>query len=116
MGKVFLKTKLTNQLKAKANEYGIELEFHLKNISINGDKRGCSGHVVNKANGVCVYINTEGSVLSSLDGKSMYRLAADIRDYSSNGLRNGNNRWSMHTALADNVIEVLMKEHPEPRA
>lgn len=111
----FLKTKLINQLKAEAIRYDIELEYHLSNIQVNGDKRGCSGHVINKGTGVCVYIDTEGSCLSTLAGKSMYRLAANIKDYSSNALVNGYNRWTVHAELAAKVVGVLMTEQPKYR-
>ena len=54
---MLLKTKLTHQLNAAAMAQGIEIEIFLKNISINGVKRGCSGHVVNKSTGSCAYVN-----------------------------------------------------------
>ena len=44
---------------------------------------------------------------------SMYRLAKDTRDWSSNGLRNGNNRWVKNQELAMAVIGTLKNEMPE---
>lgn len=111
MSKALLKTTLHHALQQEATRSGIEIECHLKNISINGQKRGCSGHIVNTKTGVCVYINTEDiSLLGSLMEKSMYRLAADVHDYSSNGLKNGYNRWALKAELAKTVIYVLNTE------
>ena len=47
----------------------------LKNISVNGDKRGCSGFI--SRDGAIVYVNTE-----VLGGGYLYRTAAHIKDYS----------------------------------
>lgn len=64
---------------------GTSLEFHLKNIAINGVKRGCSGFVVNKDNDRVIYLNTENSVMNL---GFMYRFADSITDYSSLKYRN----------------------------
>ena len=112
---MLLKTKLTNQLKALAASWGVELEMHLKNISVNGEKRGCYGHVVNLSTGSCVYVDTEGSCYAPLSGKSMYRLAKDANDYSSNSLRNGYNRWVEDADLARAVFVLTMTEKGEER-
>ena len=110
-----LKTKLTNLLRTEAQSRGMELEFHLKNISINGVQKGCSGHVVNKANGSCVYVTTEESVYGPLQGRAMYRLAKDAKDYSSNGLANGYNRWIKFEDVAIAVVHLLATEKAEVR-
>ena len=112
---MLLKGKLENQLKSEAVKRGMRIEMFIKNITVNGAKRGCSGYVVNKATGSCAYLNTEGSVLSSLAGKSMYRLARDTKDYSSVSLRNGNNRWTEDENLASSVIFLLDREKGEER-
>lgn len=107
---MLLKTKLTNQLKEEAKNKDMEIEIFLNNITVNGSKKGCSGHVVFKTTGSCVYINTEGSCYGPLSGKVMYRLAKDIKDYSSNSIRNGNNRWTEEQNIATEVLELLMKD------
>ena len=107
---MLLKTKLTNQLKAEAEKQNTDIEIILKNISVNGSKRGCSGHVINKSTGSCVYLNTEASVYGPLSDKVMYRLARDNKDYSSNSLKNGNNRWCKPDELASLVIHTLATE------
>lgn len=112
---MLLKAKLTKQLKVEAAIQGIVVEIYLKDISINGSKRGCSGHVVNTATGSCVYLDTEDSILSSLAGRSMYRLAKNTKDWSSNSLKNGNNRWTEDENLAHSVISLLKKEKGEER-
>jgi hypothetical protein len=55
----------------------------LKNISVNGDKRGCSGFI--QRGDAIVYVNTEpcGSL------GYMYRTAAHMKDYTG-----GVNRWA----------------------
>lgn len=63
------------------------LEYHLKNILVNGNCRGTSGFVVNPVNGMTVYVTTEESVLSSLH--FMYRYADSIKDYTGY-----HNRWA----------------------
>ena len=110
---MLLKTKLTHQLNAAAMAQEIEIEIFLKNISINGVKRGCSGHVVNKSTGSCAYVNTETFCCSPLAGKVMYRLARDTKDFSSNSLKNGYNRWATEEDLASSVIILLRREKPD---
>lgn len=107
---MLLKTKLTNQLCEEAKKQNINIEVILKNISVNGSKRGCSGHVINNYTGSCVYLNTEASVYGPLSDKVMYRLAKDAKDYSSNSLKNGNNRWCKPENLASSVIHTLSTE------
>ena len=112
---LILKTKLKSMLLKEAASHNTELEFHIKNISVNGVKRGCSGHIINKANGSCVYVDTEESVYGPLQGKAMYRLAKDVKDYSSIGLENGFNRWCELENVASAVIRLLTTEIGEVR-
>lgn len=110
---LLLAAKLKNQLIAEANKPGITIDVKLKNISINGRKTGCSGHVV--AGDSCIYLTTEKFTLSSLAGKVMYRLAENPADYGSNHLVNGNNRWCKSKELAAKVVETLANEKPIKR-
>lgn len=110
---LLLKTKLTKMLTAEAEKHGIELEFHLKNITVNGVNKGCSGHVVNKSSGSCVYLTTEESCYAPLQGRAMYRLAKDTNDWSSNRLKNGNNRWIRIEDIAIAVVHLLVTEKGE---
>ncbi len=112
---MLLKQKLAKQLKAEAAIQGVEIEIYIDNISINCIKKGCSGHVINTATGSCVYVDTEGSCLASLSGKSMYRLAKDRKDWASNSLKNGYNRWIEDENLASSVISLLVKEKGEEK-
>lgn len=75
--------------------HGANLTFKLKNIRINGQMRGCSGFVQNNATGQIIYLTTEESAYSPLQGKVMFRTADNFTDY-----RGGRNRW------ADNWEEV----------
>lgn len=107
---MLLKTKLSNQLRGIAEEQKVPIDIYLNNISINGVKRGCSGHIISKDS--CVYVNTESPIFSC---QVMYRLAKDTSDYSSNSLINGRNRWCKEDELAGKVIELLKTERPKTR-
>lgn len=99
---MLLGTKLKNIIIKVLTDKDMDLEFHLKNILINGEKRGCSGFVVNKKNGLIVYVNTEKSVLSSLKNY-MYRYADSLKDFT--GYRN---RWcNTPDELANNICALL---------
>lgn len=78
MTNTILKTALKNAVVRtnRANNY----EFHLNNISINGDKRGCSGFIKNSINNKIVYVNTETSPL--LQNKLLIRYAKSLTDYT----------------------------------
>lgn len=82
---LILSTKLKNAINAHSNR--MNLTFTLKNISINGAKRGCSGFIRNNENGSVIYVNTEEPCLSNLH--YMYRYADDEKDY-----RGYRNRWA----------------------
>jgi hypothetical protein len=65
---LILSTKLKNQFTPAH-------QVHLKNISVNGDKRGCSGFI--QHGDAIAYVNTE-----VLGGGYLYRTAAHLKDYS----------------------------------
>jgi hypothetical protein len=65
---LILSTKLRNRFLSTHN-------VSLKNISVNGDKRGCSGFI--EREGAIVYVNTE-----VLGGGYLYRTAKHLKDYS----------------------------------
>ena len=99
---MLLSTKLKNLITKASKDKDMDLEFHLKNILVNGQKRGCSGFVRNKKNGLIVYVDTERSVLSSLKNY-MYRYADDVKDFT--GYRN---RWcDTPEQLAANICALL---------
>jgi hypothetical protein len=66
---LILSTKLKNQFSA-------ETTVLLKNININGNKRGCSGFITKGGN--IVYVNTE--LCGSLG--YLYRTAKHTKDYT----------------------------------
>jgi len=76
---LLLATKLKNQFSSVH-------QVHLKNISVNGDKRGCSGFI--QRGDAIVYVNTE-----VLGGGYLYRTAAHLKDYSG-----GVNRYARDLA------------------
>lgn len=112
---MLLSRKLCNQLNAAAKQNRIQISTSLKNISVNGVKRGCSGFVLNTDSGSCVYVNTEKSILGEFAEMSLYRYAADTQDYSSNGLKNGWNRFAPDKLLATEIISLLANGRGEPK-
>ena len=103
---LILSTKLKNAINTHAN--GMDLTFTLKNISINGSKRGCSGFIRNNANGSVVYVNTEPSCATFIP-PFMYRYADHERDWT--GYRN---RWAKTLdELASAICTCLHKTPAE---
>lgn len=70
---MLLATKLKNRILLAAKPEDLPLKIELKNIIVNGVKRGCSGFVTNMQTGSCVYIDTEKLVYGPLSDKCMYR-------------------------------------------
>jgi hypothetical protein len=87
---LLLATKLKNQFSS------VHL-VHLKNISVNGDKRGCSGFI--QRGDAIVYVNTE-----VLGGGYLYRTAAHLKDYTG-----GVNRYARDLAGLVAGINSLLK-------
>ena len=102
---LILSTKLKNAINSHAN--GMDLTFTLKNISINGSKRGCSGFIRNNANGSVVYVNTEEVFLTSVT-RYMYRYAYDELDYT--GYRN---RWAKTLDELASAICACLHKTPQ---
>lgn len=85
-----LSTKLKNAFPAT---YTVAL----RNININGNKRGCSGFV--SFNGKTVYINTEPCGSLGL----MFRTAKHDKDYTG-----GQNQWAKNIdTLVSGVVSLL---------
>ena len=101
---LILSTKLKNAINAHSN--GMDLTFTLKNINVNGSKRGCSGFIRNNANGSVVYVNTEEACYPSLN--FMYRYADNEKDYK--GYRN---RWA--TTLDELASAICTCLHKTPQ-
>jgi len=96
---IILSTKLKNQ-------FSPAHVVALKNVNINGDKRGCTGFI--SLNGAHVYVNTErcGSL------GYMYRTAEHTKDYTG-----GVNRWAKDIdALVRGINELLTAQIIEKRA
>jgi len=84
-------------------------DFKLKNILINGQKRGCSGFIINKDNGNIAYVTTEPLWQPVYIKKAMYRAAISLADYTG-----GYNQWieedSFYVALHDFLARDDMYE------
>jgi hypothetical protein len=90
---IILSTKLKNRFLSTNTVF-------LKNISVNGDKRGCSGFI--QRDNAIVYVNTErcGSL------GYMYRTAKHLKDYSG-----GVNHWAKDLdSLVDGVNSLLRQQ------
>ena len=74
---VILSTKLRNAI-VRYNPKG-NYEFKLLNINRNYNKRGCSGFITNKDNGLIIYVNTERCV--GYYDRMMFRYAKSTKDY-----------------------------------
>jgi hypothetical protein len=86
---LLLATKLKNRFHAAD-------VVHLKNISVNGDKRGCSGFIAR--GDAIVYVNTE-----VLGGGYLYRTAAHMKDFTG-----GANRYAKDLdSLVRGINELL---------
>lgn len=100
MKKPLLMTALKNRFK-KVGDY----EYYLKNININGSKRGCSGFIKNPETKKIVYLTTEyvcGNCYKPFENKVMYRKAKDLKDYTG-----GTNRWCLESELVNEVVKAL---------
>jgi hypothetical protein len=89
---IILSTKLRNRFLSTNT-------VMLKNISVNGDKRGCSGFI--QRDSAIVYVNTEpcGSL------GYMYRTAKHLKDYEG-----GANQWAKDLDSLVNGINSLLRQ------
>lgn len=99
-----LSRKLQNAIK-KVNPNG-DYEFFLKNIIINGSKRGCSGFVRSVSNNSVVYVDTELTTLI-LEHPFMYRYADNVKDYTGY-----HNRWADSLEDLSRNVVALLKQTP----
>jgi X-X-X-Leu-X-X-Gly heptad repeat protein len=90
---MILATKLKNQFSSAHS-------VALKNISVNGDKRGCSGFV--SLNGAIVYINTEQCGTLGY----LYRTAENLKDYTG-----GANKFAKSVESLVSGVNQLLALH-----
>lgn len=110
---MLLSSNLRKRLSVQAKRHGMEISVKLKDISVNGQKRGCSGFVT--CGDSCVYVNTEHSIYGPISSQSMCRYAKDTKDFSSNSLKNGYNQFVADDAVAAKVISMLKNGKGIPR-
>lgn len=108
---LILSTKLKNAIIKEATKKGLSFEIQLKNTSINGIRRGCSGFIF-VPDGPCVYVDTEISCYQPLRDKTLVRYAKDNHDYSSNQIKNGYNQFvpSDPVVIAQKIVNMLQGE------
>lgn len=102
-----LAVKTKNAIKRSAEAAGVEVDFSIKNIVVNGYKRGCSGFVVNPENNSIVYLNTEESCASFLP-PFLYRYADHLKDYTGY-----HNRYAKSLDEYADAIVKLLKTTPQ---
>ena len=95
---MLLATKVKNEI----HKLNCTLECNIKNISVNGEKRGCSGFITNPKTGACVYINTEGTCCGPTSQQVMWRKAKDIHDYTGE-----QNHWCNSAVLVKTVVKAV---------
>lgn len=89
-------------------EVNADLEFKLDNISINGQKKGCSGFVRNTENGRTIYVNTEYCIHQNLG--YMYRFCDGFKDYGNLRYRNRFSRTEGD--LIKGIVDCLTGDLP----
>lgn len=101
--KPILSIKTKNLIMKKAEAHCIEVSFSgVKNIIINGIKRGCSGFVKREDTGTWVYFTTEPSCSKSCN--FMHRLAESDRDYHG-----GHNHFAQSVdEMAEHIVKLLV--------
>ena len=98
---MLLATRLKNAIKREMPEANIEFVLH--NINVNGRKLGCSGFVLNKDNGMVMYVNTE-KVLGYL-----YRRAKSTSDYVGGMNRFASTEEELVKGIADGLNGLIAK-------
>ena len=93
---IILSTKLKNQF---PDTYSVKL----RTISINGDKRGCSGFIT-APTGAIVYVNTER--FGSLG--YMYRSASSTKDYTGGPNRFAKDLESLVSGIKQLLTPILV--------
>lgn len=101
---------LRRRIEKLGADNGIKLKISLKNVRVNGVLHGCSGHITDTSTGVCVYVTTDVGSYAPNVGRAMYRLAKNERDFSSNSLKNGYNRWCKVESIPHCVISLIKNE------
>lgn len=96
--KPILMTKLKNSI--HKNKPG--MNFYLRNININDNKKGCSGFIENPTNNIIIYVNTDTG-----NNRFMYRYADNVTDFSGH-----QNQWAQsYDELITNICQCLTYKH-----
>ena len=101
MTNIILSTKLKNAITNISPD--LDLDFKLKTIKINDDKRGCSGFIINKNNNSIIYVNTEKSVYLK---SYLYRYADSDKDYTGYHNRFANTLEELATEIANMLTKT----------
>ena len=99
--------KLKRAIMKEAEKKHLNVECFLKNSTLRGINEGAYGHVINISSGGCLYVDATIRVLSSLNGKVLYRWAKNKKDWSSSSVKNGFNQWVSEEKAAETIINTL---------
>lgn len=100
---MLLATKLKNAIKREMPETNVEFVLH--NINVNGRKLGCSGFVVNKDNGMVMYVNIDTPKRLGY----LYRRAKSTSDYVGGYNRFANTEAELVKGIVDGLNGLIAK-------
>lgn len=98
--KPFLAVKMKNELLA----INPKLKVELKNVTINGNKLGCSGFVTDPETGRTVYVNSDNN--HGMNRTAYYRAARHTKDFTG-----GLNHSQRYEDLSRSVVSLLTSTH-----
>ena len=84
------------------------LDVRVKDSKVNMRVEGGYGHIINKQNNLCIYVDLRPALVSNLRNKFMIRYADSPNDWSSNNLGMiGRNQWFTEPDLYKAVWHLL---------
>lgn len=99
-----MKTLLAVKLKRELLAVNAGLTVQLKNVTVNGEKMGCSGFVTDPGTGRIIYINTDHN--HSTNHRALFRVALHDKDF-----RGGINHFAEYGELAEEAVDLLKGQH-----
>lgn len=98
--KSFLALKMKNELLA----LNPKLKVELKNVTVNGNKLGCSGFITDLETGRIVYVNSDNN--HGTNRTAYYRAARHTKDFTG-----GLNHSQSYENLSQSVVSLLSSTH-----
>ena len=105
-GKRKMNLLLARKLQNQVSRICPDFEFKLKNIIVNGQKRGCSGFIRNPKNGLIFYVDTETvSYGGFFQDKILLRYASSMSNYCGE-----RNQWIEQNRVCQAIVNLLIKK------